>query len=162
MIISKLLYQRCVEGGRYNWQKIKEKRSIWNQAKPLKKEIGKEAYWAKNAIGTFQKEAQGAPMDISILPIDCVNRCPSGHLLHRLGLRRNPFILLAFHENAFLLADLRSATCTRQESWKGLIYGFDGVLIWDLYEDVTEKSLGLIYRKKSVLTGGGGANDGGY
>jgi hypothetical protein len=69
---------------------------------------------------------------------------------------------LAFHKNAFLLADLRSATCTRQESWKGLIYGFDGVLIWDLYEDVTEKSLGLIYRKKSVLTGGGGANDGGY
>jgi hypothetical protein len=84
MIISKLLYQRCVEGGRYNCQKIKEKRSIWNQAKPLNKDVGKEAYWAKKAIGTFQKEAQGAPMDISILPIDCVNRCPSGHLLHRL------------------------------------------------------------------------------
>ena len=157
MIISTLLYQRCVEGGSYNMQKLKGKKSIWDKTLPLDVEAENEVCWAQKAISSFRKEAQGGPMDIQILPMDCVNRCASGHLLYRLGLRRNPFILLAFSGSSFLLADLCCAQCSNQASLKGLIYGFDGVLIWDLYEDAEEQSLALAYRQKSILTGGGGA-----
>ena len=155
VIISTLLYQRCVEGGRYNWQKLKGIKTIWDQAIPLDAESARASRWAKKAIGAFRKEAQGGPMDIRILPMDCVNRCASGHMLYRLGLRRNPFILLAFSEGSFLLADLRSAQCSNQAALKSIIYGFDGVLIWDLYENAEQQSLALVYRRKSVLTGGG-------
>ena len=88
-----------------------------------------------------------------ILPMDCVNRCAKRTpAITALGLRRNPFILLALPGKcSFLLADLRSATNALESSSPGraLIYGFDGVLIWDLYEDVPRsKSLGLVYREK--------------
>lgn len=51
-------------------QKLKGKKSIWDKTLPLDVEAKNEVRWARKAIGSFRKEAQGGPMDIQILPMD--------------------------------------------------------------------------------------------
>ncbi len=106
-------------------------------------------------IRPFIAEAKGGEPSVKILPIHCVNRCASGQLLYRLGLKRNPFILLGFADSAYILGDLSQSICSKDKSFKPLIYGFDGMLIWDLFQVEGTSGWALIYRRKSVLTGGG-------
>lgn len=117
-----------------------------------------DARWkhAMKTIRPFIAEAKGGEPSVKILPIHCVNRCASGQLLYRLGLKRNPFILLGFAGSTYLLGDLSQSICSKDKSFKPLIYGFDGMLIWDLFHVEEASSWALIYRNKSVLTGGGG------
>ena len=117
-----------------------------------------DARWkhAMKTIRPFIAEAKGGEPSVKILPIHCVNRCASGQLLYRLGLKRNPFILLGFAGSNYLLGDLSQSICSKDKSFKPLIYGFDGMLIWDLFHVEEASSWALIYRNKSVLTGGGG------
>jgi hypothetical protein len=156
MILSKLLYQRCLTGGKFNWDFLRQQKAIMRQGCVLTHE---DPRWrlAIKAIKPFLKEAGSAGPEIQVLPIHCVNRCPSGDLLFRLGLNRNPFVLLGFSEGKYLLGDLSASKCSQKPQLQPVIYGFDGMLIWDLYQDLETSALALIYRKKSVLTGGGGA-----
>ena len=42
-------------------QKLKGKKSIWDKTLPLDVEAKNEVRWARKAIGSFRKEAQGGP-----------------------------------------------------------------------------------------------------
>ena len=156
MILSKLLYQRCLAGGKFNWDFLNQQKELMRQVAVLTSEDVRWS-WAVKAIKPFQKEAGSAAPQILILPIHCVNRCPSGDFLFRLGIKRNPFVLLGFSEGKYLLGDLSASKCSQKPQLQPVIYGFDGMLIWDLYQDLESSSLALIYRKKSIITGGGGA-----
>ena len=155
MILSKLLYQRCVAGGKFNLDRLLQHPPAVKQLQGLSSD---DARWkqAMKTIRPFIAEAKGGEPSVKILPIQCVNRCASGQLLYRLGLKRNPFILLGFADSTYLLGDLSQSICSKDKSFKPLIYGFDGMLIWDLYHVEEASSWALIYRNKSVLTGGGG------
>ncbi len=153
--MSKLLYHRCVVGGKFNWDFLRQQKAISKQASLLSQEDA-QWHWAAKTIQPFIKEAGKNELEIQVLPIHCVNRCPSGDFLFRLGLRRNPFVLLGFSNGKYLLGDLSASKCTQKEQFKPIIYGFDGMLIWDLFQDVESSTLALIYRKKSILLGGGG------
>lgn len=155
MILSKLLYQRCVAGGKFNLDRLLQHPPAMKQIQDLSKD---DARWkhAMKTIRPFIAEAKGGEPSVKILPIHCVNRCASGQLLYRLGLKRNPFILLGFAGSTYLLGDLSQSICSKDKSFKPLIYGFDGMLIWDLFHVEEASSWALIYRNKSVLTGGGG------
>ena len=155
MILSKLLYQRCVAGGKFNLDRLLQHPPAGKQLQGLSSD---DARWkqAMKTIRPFIAEAKGGEPSVKILPIHCVNRCASGQLLYRLGLKRNPFILLGFAGSTYLLGDLSQSICSKDKSFKPLIYGFDGMLIWDLFHVEEASSWALIYRNKSVLTGGGG------
>ena len=155
MILSKLLYQRCVAGGKFNLDRLLQHPPAVKQLQALSSD---DARWkqAMKTIRPFIAEAKGGEPSVKILPIHCVNRCASGQLLYRLGLKRNPFILLGFAGSTYLLGDLSQSICSKDKSFKPLIYGFDGMLIWDLFHVEEASSWALIYRNKSVLTGGGG------
>ena len=155
MILSKLLYQRCVAGGKFNLDRLLQHPPAMKQIQDLSKD---DARWkhAMKTIRPFIAEAEGGEPSVKILPIHCVNRCASGQLLYRLGLKRNPFILLGFAGSTYLLGDLSQSICSKDKSFKPLIYGFDGMLIWDLFHVEEASSWALIYRNKSVLNGGGG------
>jgi len=155
MLLSKLLYQRCVAGGKFNLDRLLQHTPAVKQLLDLS---AYDARWmqAMKTIRPFIAEAKGAEPTFKVLPIHCVNRCASGQLLYRLGLKRNPFILLGFADGTYLLGDLSQSLCYKDQTFKPLIYGFDGMLIWDLFQVEDGPNWALIYRKKSVLTGGGG------
>jgi len=155
MFLSKLLYQRCVAGGKFNLDRLLQHRAAVKQLLELSSD---DAGWkhAMKTIRPFIAEAKGDQPSVKVLPIQCVNRCASGQLLYRLGLKRNPFILLGFADGTYLLGDLSQSICYKDQTFKPLIYGFDGMLIWDLFHVEEASSWALIYRNKSVLTGGGG------
>lgn len=155
MLLSKLLYQRCVAGGKFNLDRLLQHAPVRKQLQDLTSD---DVAW-KHAVKTirpFIAEAKGDEPRVKVLPIHCVNRCASGQFLYRLGLKRNPFILLGFADGTYLLGDLSQSICSKDQTFKPLIYGFDGMLIWDLFQIEESSSWALIYRKKSVLTGGGG------
>jgi hypothetical protein len=155
MLLSKLLYQRCVAGGKFNLDRLLQHTPAVKQLLELSSD---DARWkhAMKTIRPFIAEAKGDEPSVKVLPIQCVNRCASGQVLYRLGLKRNPFILLGFADGTYLLGDLSQSLCYKDQTFKPLIYGFDGMLIWDLFQVEEASSWALIYRKKSVLTGGGG------
>jgi hypothetical protein len=155
MLLSKLLYQRCVAGGKFNLDRLLQHPPAVKQFLNLSSE---DAGWkhAMKTIKPFIAEAKGAQPSVKVLPIHCVNRCASGQLLYRLGLKRNPYILLGFADGTYLLGDLSQSVCFKDKTFKPLIYGFDGMLIWDLFQVEDASSWALIYRNKSVLAGGGG------
>lgn len=155
MFLSKLLYQRCVAGGKFNLDRLLQHTPAVRQLLELSSD---DAGWkqAMKTIRPFIAEAKGGEPIVKVLPIHCVNRCASGQLLYRLGLKRNPFIILGFADGTYVLGDLSQSVCFKDKTFKPLIYGFDGMLIWDLFQMEDAQSWALIYRKKSVLTGGGG------
>ena len=155
MFLSKLLYKRCVAGGKFNLDRLLQHTPAVKQLLELS---SNDARWkhAMKTIRPFIAEAKGDQPSVKVLPIQCVNRCASGQLLFRLGLKRNPFILLGFADRTYLLGDLSQSICYKDQTFKPLIYGFDGILIWDLFHVEEASSWALIYRNKSVLTGGGG------
>ncbi len=108
-------------------------------------------------IRPFIAEAKGGEPSVKVLPIHCVNRCASGQLLFRLGLKRNPFILLGFADGTYLLGDLSQSLCYKDKTFKPLIYGFDGMLIWDLFQVEEASSWALIYRKSPCSPAGAGS-----
>lgn len=155
MFLSKLLYQRCVAGGKFNLDRLLQHTPAVKQLLELSSD---DACWkhAMKTIRPFIAEAKGDQPSVKVLPIQCVNRCASGQLLYRLGLKANPFILLGFADGTYLLGDLSQSIYYKDQTFKPLIYGFDGMLIWDLFHVEEASSWALIYRNKSVLTGGGG------
>jgi hypothetical protein len=155
MFLSKLLYQQCVAGGKFNLDRLLQHPPAVKQMLELSSD---DARWkrAMKTIRPFIAEAKGGEPSVKVLPIHCVNRCASGQLLFRLGLKRNPFVLLGFADGTYLLGDLSQSLCYKDKTFKPLIYGFDGMLIWDLFHVEDASSWALIYRNKSVLTGGGG------
>lgn len=156
MFLSKLLYQRCVAGGKFNWEYLNQDSRLMQEVRPL---MENDSRWKKamRTIRPFLGEAKGQAPQMKVLPIHCVNRCPSGNIMYQLGLHRNPFVLLGFSNGKYLLGDLSESRCSPTPELKPVIYGFDGILIWDLFLNAESSTWALIYRNKSVITGGGGS-----